>query len=1117
MNAAQLSFDLDPPEPDERPALAAAGPALAAAEPALTDQPARDRARHDIDVSFAVSAGAGAGKTETLIRRLESALEANCDPARLVAITFTDRAARDLVNKLRAKLPGKHRSAIEHMSVGTIHSFCLSILRRHPLEAGLPPVFTTQDELLSGADIVERVRRIRNRFFDDIAERDDPAVREALDVFVASNGMFHLEHLIRLIDRQWDRFDDVDFAPGAPWQGTCRAALARVAAITADPTVPATLRAKLLDMQPAIDAFSTSTSMSDALACQPVPRLGTNGGAAGKPSRDEVKELILSLGHTITDCALRTMLHVLVPVVLHEAHERYRSGHVSFDDILVLTRRLLQARPELCVRLRNEISHLCIDEFQDTDVVQFDIVEALTEPLPSGHTPVLFAVGDPKQSVYGFRDADVELFAQLAERADVTPLLLSTNFRSRPEILDWVNSTFAAWFASPIAAGQVPFEPLIAHVTSAPTEVLVIGGEMEASAQEVAQAQASDIARAITAAHGNWVCRDGSTQRTARYSDIAVLIRARTELTHLEPALRLAGIPYVIEGGALLYDSREPRDLLRVLAAVNDTASPITLVNALRTSVLAISDVELLEHRGSGGSWTVFGDADRPGHPAVLAAIAQVRRWSDARHRVPVPDLLAEVVSSTFSHAASLVDGAPTTTWRRLRIVIDEARWWFEQTGGSLGDYLAWIAMRVDNDDRSNVTTDETDEDAVHILTVHAAKGLEFPIVVVTGLGRQRPTGDHVRASFEKGPHGPVVAVKVGKLQTSNFTSIDERALATLESARLTYVACTRACDHLVVCLHHRSGATAAAEMALHVPTAPDPIHLPVLVPGRRQPETELSERIDHPDNRRTTWRMRSSWSATQLRQLAPDPHADPRQSAAPDAAPAVVTIASPAEATRWHIEHDPLEHDPNEDGQNERASVHSKPARPFAALPDQIGRYGTRVGRAVHGVIQTVPLHAPREALADRVRQHCAAEEVPDRFHPYVRRLCESIIDSAVFARMSAAAEVTTMRREMYVGGWVTDAVSKPAGGDPVDGDPVDGEGIYGIIDAVWMERGRFVVVDFKTDHVLESAEVLAVRYRDQLEAYAKALRAATGRDVAEMLLCVALPDGSPAVTITL
>ena len=129
------------------------------ARPTLVDQAARDTARTLIDAPVVVAAGAGAGKTEALIRRLETVLGGDeADPDRIVAITFTERAARDLVNKLRIKLPANLVPQIELMRVGTIHSFCLGILRRHPLEAGLPPVFTTQDELMSGADAADRIR-----------------------------------------------------------------------------------------------------------------------------------------------------------------------------------------------------------------------------------------------------------------------------------------------------------------------------------------------------------------------------------------------------------------------------------------------------------------------------------------------------------------------------------------------------------------------------------------------------------------------------------------------------------------------------------------------------------------------------------------------------------------------------------------------------------------------------------------------------------------------------------------------------------------------------------------------------------------------------------------------
>jgi ATP-dependent helicase/nuclease subunit A len=1079
---------------------------FAVVEPELADQAARDTAISRIDTSFVVSAGAGAGKTETLIRRLERALDAEVDPNRIVAITFTERAARDLVNKLRAKLPPRLVPSVEQMTVGTIHSFCLGILRRHPLEAGLPPVFATQDELLAGTDAHDRAVRIHHALFERIEQLDDPVLRDAIDVIVADNGITHLPDLIALVDQQWDRFEEIVVDPPGSWQDACRRVLDEVRANAFDPSTPAALREKLVAMLPSFDTFLAAPTMAAAFAnLPPSSGQGSAGGGAAKELRQHHVALIKSLPAILRDNALRRLLHVLVPLVLDEAHQRYRSGSVSFDDILVLTRRLLARRPDICARLRAEIDHLCVDEFQDTDAVQYDIVQALTVP-GEGHTPVLFAVGDPKQSIYGFREADVALFAQLHQLDHLEPLQLTTNFRSRPAVLRWINTWFRSWFdADP---GQVPFAPLDHHVPESPATVAVVGRASDASAEQVARDQARDIARVIGLAHDSWLVRRDGGERPAAYADMAVLVRTRSDLTHLEPALRRAGIPYVVEGGALLYDTREVRELLRVLAAVNDTASPIKVVTALRTSVLGISDVELVAHRNAGGRWQLDVEAGSDaggGHPAVLAALGLLRGWRDARHRTPVPELLAEIARRTAARAASLVDGAPTTTWRRLRFVLDEARWWYEQTGGSVGEYLQWVAMRVDEADRSNVTSDETDEDAVHILTIHAAKGLEFPVVLVAGLGRQRPGGANVRASFVPDASGvPELRLKMGKLATLGFTSVDEREADRLEAARLAYVACTRAMDHLVVCMHHgrRSSGNSAAEAWGYLPPTDD---LPDLGRAPRVPAppvAELSDQLDRPPARATRWVVRSSWSATQLR------HRD-------DDAPVAVPAARPAPVTSVDetgfddtgfddtgfddlppLPDDlpPLPDDPGE-------SVHSKPARSFAALPDQIGRYGTRVGRAVHGVVQMVPFDDPFAGVDERIAEQCRAEDVPERFHPYVGLLVRSILTSDAFARMVAASRIGTVRREMYVGA-------------EVERDGVT-EGVYGIIDAVWREPDGFVVVDVKTDHVLEPPEVLAQRYRVQLQAYAAALTAATGIAVAETLLCVALPDGSPAITV--
>ena len=692
--------------------------------------------------------------------------------------------------------------------------------------------------------------------------------------------------------------------------------------------------------------------------------------------------------------------------------------------------------------------------------------------------------------------ARAALFEELAARPDLEHGLLSVNFRSRPRVLDWINQTFAGWFQEP---GQVPFADLVANVPAGDSTVATVANDEYLSAAQTQQAQAEAITQAILAIDGTKIIRDPKEkdrERPVAFSDVAILVRRRGDLTTLEPALTAAGIPYTVEGGVLLYDVREVRELLRVLRAVNDTSNEHVVVTALRTSVLACSDADLLRHRAVDGStWNpMIRRSDEQGDPVVLAAFAQLRRWARVRHVLPVPELLARITRETFSWAASTSDVATArASWRRLRSVLDEARYWFEETGGSLAEYLEWVDVRIDNDDRSNITTDETDDPAVRILTVHAAKGLDFPVVIVAGLGGQRPAPSAVRAQFHHG----TVEVKCGaELATAGYDPDGEPDQA-LEAARLAYVACTRARDHLVVCLARRKNSkkNSAAELLGHLAPV-DVLDLPDLP---RMPPPAVTNLV-HPSlatelPRRPRWEVRSSIAATQISR-ADDPagpavrhggqvpideadHDDELDDAV------VVEAIEPFEATTVAADDAPAE------------SLHSKPPRSAQSLPEQVGRYGTIVGRAVHGVLQRVDLDDPEHELDAIVGQQCTAEAVPDELSDYVGALVRSVLASEAFDRLRAAHRVSTVRREMYVGA------------------ESGGRGIYGIIDAVWMEDGGFVVVDFKTDHARQSDDALALTYTPQLQAYATALTAATGLPTRELLLCVAVADGSPAVTV--
>ena len=240
----------------------------------LADQASRDLAAARLDHGLVMSAGAGAGKTHTLIERLAAVIERGLDDRRIVAITFTERAARDLTQKMRQRIPSL-ADAGDAVFVGTIHSFCLGLLRRFPLEAGLPPIFAAQGELMNGADAAERIRRISWRFFQMVADRDDVELRDALDVVYAVGGEFHLDALIALIDREWDRFRASTLPAYPDWRRAVRQ-LDQIIDIASSPSTSQALRAKLGQYLPDIQASRAATSMLEAVRC-PELKLGNCG------------------------------------------------------------------------------------------------------------------------------------------------------------------------------------------------------------------------------------------------------------------------------------------------------------------------------------------------------------------------------------------------------------------------------------------------------------------------------------------------------------------------------------------------------------------------------------------------------------------------------------------------------------------------------------------------------------------------------------------------------------------------------------------------------------------------------------------------------------------------
>ncbi len=558
---------------------------------------------------------------------------------------------------------------------------------------------------------------------------------------------------------------------------------------------------------------------------------------------------------------------------------------------------------------------------------------------------------------------------------------------------------------------------------------------------------------------------DGTEKwRPPTWSDVAILLPARTSLPFLEQALERAEVPYRAETSSLVYGTREVRDLLVITRAVEDPTDALAVVAALRTPGFACGDDDLFTWRKRhGGSWDHQGPPPEgaPANHAVALGLAWIGELHRQRLWLSPSQVLERIVRERRLMELAVVERRPRDLWRRLRFVLDQCRAWEEAGGVTLRQYLRWAEGQSAEGSRVVETVlPESDDEAVRILTVHGAKGLEFPIVVLSGLTTEmRAFSRGVEVRF---PPTAAWAVKLKKgVSTAEFELTEplEVQMDHHERLRLLYVATTRARDHLVVSVHRKDRkdpkVPTAAEvlrragsdpaLATHLEVDPSPLAPPAwTVPATPAVTTDLPT-IDE-------WRLSHHAAlATASKPLA--------TSATRLAAEAAARKEAEEEAARAAAGDPGL----------------AKGAKDVDLPPWQKGRYGTAVGRAVHGVLQTVDL-ATGDGLEQAVAAQAAAEGVLGK-EDVLEALCRSALASDIVKRAAGCPHW----REVYVGVPYGDGV------------------LEGYIDLLYRDDRGLVVVDYKTDAWSTEADLAAKveRYSVQLQAYADAVREATAEPV--------------------
>lgn len=883
--------------------------------PSVILTPEQQRALGVPGSSVALSAGAGCGKTTVLTERFLSALEDGTGrPLKaLAALTFTEKAARELRQRIRARCrerlaagdPSGWWSAVlrglDAAPIGTFHEFCARLLRRHHLLAGVDPEFAILDESIAGS-LREQAVRVALRHL--LAARDADLielgtefglrqVREALGRLAASRGAVELDDWARLspeeIVGRWRDLAECKIWPLARDGAAALVARCRDVLEWLDSDVPkiAERAAAVLAAMRVLDAGAPPCPASwiedlvGLLRVQDLPRASSwpspEGYEAVKVAFGDLREhlrkhiipaLEWSDDGVLLATAERSLRFARLAVAVRGEFERLKRqrGGLDFDDLLVKARDLLRDHPDLVgssddgiprdetdperSRRALDIEFVLVDEFQDTDGIQGEVLRLLSGAgFLSGR---LFLVGDVKQSIYRFRGAEPGIFRDWrAEFPAPGRLSLTENFRSVPGVIGFVNALFGDCFRDlepvvlaedgssfdppfdqrlrPVRRGDI-CQPAVEFLWPEPASAAEsdddAGGNpaVKISARERRVIEARSIARRLRERlDEGWPIHDRATRtiRPAHPGDVALLFRAMTDLWPYESALADEGFEYHTVGGSAFYAQQEVHDVINLLSVVEDPFDEIALAGALRSPFFGVSDEGLFRLATAPGDGGLTGGLRRLGDVPGLSSLDRARierasallqRWRADKDRIPMARLVARVLDESGFEGALVCEFLGERKLANSRKIVRLAREYDRQGGFTLADFVARLRAYLEEEPREEqaATTDEEGA-SVRLMSIHRAKGLEFPIVVLPDLGRTSRTPSPLVAC--RPDLGLVVRPPLGAPPSGDDSSSDsaaqdpvwraylalERAEDEQESLRLFYVAATRARDALIL------------------------------------------------------------------------------------------------------------------------------------------------------------------------------------------------------------------------------------------------------------------------------------------------------------------------------
>lgn len=827
-----------------------------------------------LDRDVCVSAGAGSGKTgvlveryvhivlETKYQRLPPHLQAT--PDRILVITFTDKATREMKNRIIKRFRDlkltEERRQIETAYVSTIHGFCARLLQENPFEAAVDPQFQVLDEIQSA----RLLRQIGERTLDRLVQENNVDVQELL--MAAQMERHHhphspdpttalassLETILAKLRHAGYTMEDLQKACQEGVSGISKRNSTLVQAFL----LP--LHAELSACQSALNALiqgmtgTASSSFASILETlnelfpllqEPLdllPKLSALGQQLKKTRRTaethpkasslaslmyrlqqvcqqaqqlykctkEAEELSAKHGHCF--------LSLLVSVWQEYEREKTQHGSLDMEDLQTRAIALLQNHPYVRHRYQNHFRHLLLDEFQDTNTLQMRIVELLHKENQTACN-VLFVVGDVLQSIYGFRNAEPQLFlhvVQQLKKADQGHhIALADNFRSRPEILGLVNQVFQKLWEHnelfiPLASAAsfddktVPSIEIMLSNSLHRDEYLL--KEAEAIAKRIREmVENKDIA---LTAHS-----DPRHGEPLQWRDVAVLFRGLTRVALYEEAFARQGVPfYVVGGGRGYYARREVRDLLQTLIYITSPFDDMALLTSLRSPFVGLrldpilKLFQLSEETKSRSLHALLPQLlnaetlTSEERQRLLRFVNITEALRAQQDRMPPGQILERLITQTNYDICLLVRTAGRRRLANMRKLLQMA---YADTRPGLEPFIRRLQETEKLSPREgDAPTEEEESDVVRFLTIHGAKGLEFPVVFLADMSH--PIRHQLQELFVCDPKRLALGTCIlGKPDLAYATIESQRLQSEAEEAvRLLYVAMTRAREHLVLC-----------------------------------------------------------------------------------------------------------------------------------------------------------------------------------------------------------------------------------------------------------------------------------------------------------------------------